>query len=51
MSFRRIVGPEEWERITGTPRVRWIVELPPAKRPRPSQKLPEQEVDRDQGDE
>ena len=48
MPVRRIVGPEEWERITGTPRVRYIIELPPA-RPKPSQKLPENEVDRDEG--
>ena len=36
MPGRLITDPAEWERITGTPRVRYIIELPPV-RPKPMQ--------------
>ena len=47
MSGRLIADPAEWERITGLPRVRWTIELPPArpKPPKESEKQPEQDKD------
>jgi hypothetical protein len=37
MPTRLVTDPEEWYRLTGE-RGHWIIELGPAKKPRPSQK-------------
>jgi hypothetical protein len=41
MPGRLITDPAEWEQITGLTRVRWVIELPPAKRRAPAKKSQE----------
>ena len=42
----RFVDPEEFERLTGLPRVRWTIGFGPARRPTPSQKMQAAEDDK-----
>lgn len=46
MPVRWIGDPAEFEQRTGLPRVRWLIEIPPARRPTPSQEMQPAEGDK-----